>query len=550
MKKTNTILLLLAFVLAANTIFAQAVENRWLEEVFTEVEVEADVTYGVNATVLRLPELGEAIPEELKMDIYTPVGDDIDSRPAVLVFHTGNFLPNVTNGQISGTRKDSSVVEFCTRLARYGYTAAAVTYRKGWNPLAATQPERALGLIQAAYRGVQDGRTAVRYLRKTHAEDGNPYGIDPDRIAIIGLGTGGYLTLGMVGLTDYNKIVTTTNGPAKFILDVNGDGIPETPMVVPVYHGDIEGKELAVSPDDAFGYPAGDTSSYVNLPEYSSDFNLCMNVGGALGDISWLDETTVPIITVQSAFDQFAPYEDDVLIVPTTGDPIVRVQGGLEIAKKQEDLGTNQAWYDANIDDVFTTTAMTNSMNAGHQYYEGLYPVTNPANTNGVDEGVVINWWDPGALSPPILPDFPNGVPWNMLPHPSGGTFHTQGLLTNVGMSAEKARTNIDTVFGYFIPRAYITLNLATNTTELLDENEVNLSVAPNPVDNQVVISTNSATPMEAIQIFDMNGRLVRSYTNVNNNVYFIPRGNLPGGMYAVKIKFEKGIIAKKLMFR
>ncbi len=550
MKKTNTILLLLAFVLAANTIFAQVVENRWLEEVFTEVEVEADVTYGVNATVLRLPELGEAIPEELKMDIYTPVGDDIDSRPAVLVFHTGNFLPNVTNGQISGTRKDSSVVEFCTRLARYGYTAAAVTYRKGWNPLAATQPERALGLIQAAYRGVQDGRTAVRYLRKTHAEDGNPYGIDPDRIAVIGLGTGGYLTLGMVGLTDYNKIVTTTNGPAKFILDVNGDGIPETPMVVPFYHGDIEGKELAIAPDGAFGYPAGDTSSYVNLPEYSSDFNLCMNVGGALGDISWLDETTVPIITVQSAFDQFAPYEDDVLIVPTTGDPIVRVQGGLEIAKKQEDLGTNQAWYDANIDDVFTTTAMTNSMNAGHQYYEGLYPVTNPVNTNGVDEGVVINWWDPSALSPPILPDFPNGVPWNMLPHPSGGTFHTQGLLTNVGMSAEKARTNIDTVFGYFIPRAYITLNLATNTTELLDENEVNLSVAPNPVDNQVVISTNSATPMEAIQIFDMNGRLVRSYTNVNNNVYFIPRGNLPGGMYAVKIKFEKGIIAKKLMFR
>ena len=98
------------------------------------------------------------------MDVYQPSGDTETSRPLVLVFHTGNFLPNVLNGQISGTKKDSSVVEICTQLARRGYVAASVDYRVGWNPLASTQPERALGLIQAAYRGLQDGRNAIRYF--------------------------------------------------------------------------------------------------------------------------------------------------------------------------------------------------------------------------------------------------------------------------------------------------------------------------------------------------------------------------------------------------
>ena len=43
-------------------------------------------------------------------------------------------------------------------------------------PLAATQDERTLQLIQAAYRGVQDSRTAVRFFRKSVAEDEQPLG--------------------------------------------------------------------------------------------------------------------------------------------------------------------------------------------------------------------------------------------------------------------------------------------------------------------------------------------------------------------------------------
>lgn len=543
MRRIATLTMLLFFALGLSF---QATAQRYLTEVFSEVSVTSDVTYGLNATILAIGTAGELLPQQLLMDIYEPVGDDETERPLALVFHTGNFLPPVTNGQISGSKTDSSVVEICTRLAKYGYTAASVDYRQGWNPLAPTQPERALGLIQAAYRGIQDGRTAVRFFKDDYANGGNNYSIDTSAIACIGVGTGGYLTLGMATLDEYIEIPTTTNPAGKFLLDLDGDGTPETPMVVPTYHGDIEGKVLTIAPDAAFGFPAGDTSNYVNYPGISSEFQLGMNVGGALGDISWLDENTPPLITIQSAFDFFAPYDDAVLIVPTTGDPIVQVQGGKSVHNKQDAIGNNQVFIDANIDDIFTTTAMGNSDVAGHNYWEALYPFTRPVNGNGIDEGVVVDWWDPEAPAPGAG----MGIPWNMLPHPSGGTFHTQGLISNEGMSAEKARTNIDTVMGYFAPRAVAALNLQVTSVEELEEQMVALTLAPNPVGNEVLLTSAPEHPMKQVVLFSQNGQVLRTFNNLNTNYFFMDRGDLPDGLYIMQIGFDEGhTVSRKLIF-
>lgn len=517
--------------------------QKFLTEVFSDVEVTRDRTYGVNATVLAFGQVGEAIPQELKMDVYEPVGDDAEVRPLVLVFHTGNFLPAVTNGGITGTKVDSSVVEICTRLAKAGYTAASVDYRLGWNPLAATQPQRALGLIQAAYRGVQDGRTAVRYFKKNFTEDGNEFKVDTSRITAFGVGTGGYLVLGMTGLTQYSDIITTTNGPGKFLLSVE----PLIPMVVQAYHGDIDGKVLTIAPDGAFGLPAGDTTNYVNLPDYSSDFQLTAHIGGALGDISWIKPGGQPIISIQSAYDIFAPYDDATLIVPTTGDPIVRVQGALAIARRQNELGNNQVFIDANIDDTFTDAAIANSATAMHDYYEALYPVTNPPNSINLDEGTVIDWWDPNSPAPGAG----MGIPWNALPHPSGGTFHTQGLRLNENMSAATARANIDQYMGYFYPRAYAALNLEVLVnTENIQPQTVNLRLAPNPVGNEMVLTSAEETPMRAVRVYDINGRLVRNYEKVNYHYFFMSRGNLPAGTYVVGIQFDNGFATKTVILQ
>ena len=95
-------------------------------------------------------------------------------------------------------------------------------------------------MIQAAYRGVQDSRTAVRYFRKSVAEDGNPYGINDSKIALGGDGTGGYITMASAGISSYNDIILDDGGTpiSKFWYDP-GSG-SQVPMVVELVPGGQE----------------------------------------------------------------------------------------------------------------------------------------------------------------------------------------------------------------------------------------------------------------------------------------------------------------------
>lgn len=226
MKKVT--LLLIALFLTSQVIMAQ----RYTSEIFTDVTVTQDVTYGSNATILFLAVAMEAIPQDLKMDIYTPDTDTETNRPLVLIFHTGNFLPPTFNGGCGGTKGDADVVELATRLAKMGYVAATVDYRLGWDPTNPEQSLRTFTIINAAYRGVQDSRTAVKFFKRSVAEDNNPYGIDPDKVAMWGFGTGAYVTYGSATL----NTVEDTWIP-KFFLGAN-------PMIVPGINGDLNAETV------------------------------------------------------------------------------------------------------------------------------------------------------------------------------------------------------------------------------------------------------------------------------------------------------------------
>jgi len=499
---------------------------------------------------------GEAVPENLLLDIYEPVGDTDTNRPLMLVFHNGNFLPIVTNGATAGQKTDNSVRDICTTLAKRGFVAAAVDYRLGWNPFAESQPLRALGIIQAAYRGVQDGRNSVRYFRKTVSEDSNPYGIDPNKVSAFGVGTGGYISLAMASLDEYVEIVNTTNGPAKFVLDTDGDGTPETPMIVESFHGDINGVVETVTPAEGFGLPAGDTTNYANFPTYASDINLSINVGGALGDLSWLDENTAPILTVHSINDMFAPYGDAVLSVPGQNLAVAQVQGGMATHMRLNELGNNDIYsqYDFNQGDYSESTqeAEDNSAIAGHPYFPGLYPWVNEPNSLGLDEGVVLNWWN--ATDPAPLAGM--GIPWNMLPHPSGGTFHEQAQVTNENMSPEKSRANLDKVMQFILPRSVVVLDLP-GASEFLNPNSVDetiladdaITVFPNPATNLLAFTADNIN-MDKINIYDTRGSLIQSITNVNSSQKTIDISNLTGGLHFFKVYSNEGVITKKIMIQ
>ena len=479
--------------------------QRYMTEQFTSVNVQTDVTYGVNATVLYYSQLGQAVPEALKMDVYSPAGDTETNRPVILYFHTGNFLPFPQNGGTGGTRTDSTAVELCTRLAKLGYVVASCDYRLGWNPIAATQEERVNTLINAAYRGVQDCRTAVRFFRKTAAENSNPYGIDPSRVAIWGQGTGGYITLAVSGIDAYTDLLLP-----KFTTSA---GIP---MVLDFVNGDINGTSVGVNPLN------GDTLCYANHVGYSSDVNVALNMGGACGDISWIDANDNPIISFQVPSDPFAPYYTGTVIVPVLNLPVVEVQGSYDVQMALSAYGNNGVFELAEgyaLGQPYTDAA--NSTNNG---FHGLFPFERPANTPA-DSGPW-EWWD------------------------SANPNNANGLATNPDMSAAKGKAFCDSIMGYSAPRIACALNLNTSPCYIgVDETEeVSFNVFPNPANESFAIRASER--VSAVRVFDAMGRIVYNSNTTNQEVVFVDSSNWSAGMYTVEIHTSNNAIARKKMLK
>ncbi|MEC8400857.1 MAG: hypothetical protein VXZ28_05930, partial [Bacteroidota bacterium] len=325
MKKFLTLALSL---LAVSQIDAQV---RYLNEVFSDVNVTSDILYGTNVTVAPLLQGGAPAAQPLLCDIYEPAGDTETDRPLIIYIHTGNFLPQYLNGSAVGTKTDSVAVELCSRYAKMGYVVASIDYRAGWNPLAATQSARTSQLINAAYRGVQDARTAVRYFRMTEATEGNPFGIDPGKIGYLGEGTGGYVSYAASTISDYNDIILDDNGApiAKFWTGTPGQ--PDyIPMVIEAVNGDPEGTSDGFAPAGVFG-PDPVQLCIANHVGYSSDVSFQINLGGALGDLNWLDPGDPAMISFQCPADQFAPYTTAVVVVPTTNENVVEASGAFDI---------------------------------------------------------------------------------------------------------------------------------------------------------------------------------------------------------------------------
>lgn len=479
--------------------------QRYLQEVFEEVTVTPNVVYGMNASVLTYQIFGEAIPQTLVMDVYEPTGDNETSRPVVLYFHTGNFLPYPQNGGTGGFKTDSTAVEICTRLAKLGYVAASVDYRIGWNPIAETQPERSYTLINAAYRGVQDCRTAIRYFRMTEADQGNPFGIDGSRIAVWGQGTGGYIAFAAATLDNWLEDIATL---PKFNWVPPGMSDP-IPMVVEAINGNADGTTFGINPLD------GDTLCYVNHPGWPSDFSVMINTGGAMGDLSWLEDNNMPMISFHVPTDPFAPYAEGTVIVPTTDEEVVDVSGSFSVQQAANGFGNNSVFQLA--ENYAPGAAMTASANANNQGYYGLYPFMR----SGINiyDSAPWEWWDTTLV-----------VDENNL----------DGLLTNPDMSAEKARMFIDSIMGYAVPRMMCALDLAGNPCILsVDENsEISrASVYPNPARDMFTITADRK--MTGIEMRNLVGEVVFSRQSLNVNSYRMAN-RYPSGIYFVDV-FSEG---------
>lgn len=523
------VLLFFAFSCCMAVLNAQ---TRYLHPVFAanEIQVTSNVVYGFNTTVLAFPTL---IKQPLIMDIYRPASDTENNRPVVLYLHTGNFLPFQNpstgapgfNGSCGGTIRDSSVVAACTQLARMGYVAAAVDYRLGWNPLAANDVDRRYGIINAAYRGIQDTRTAIRYFKKNVKESGNGWGIDTTKIVVWGQGTGGYLSMNSVFLDNYAKIPLASNG--KFLWDHDQNmATPPIPMIIEGINGNINGTSVGRNP------VTGDTLCHINHPGYTSNFQLAVNMAGACADSSWVDPGQTALISFHVPYDQFAPYDEGIVNVPGTNLQVVTVQGSYAVQQMMESFGNNASFdtkviaeLSGNQSSAFANTPAIMGQN-WNDATPGLYPFLKPLVPSG------------GIMVPTTT------APWEW----------SEAVPGNPTCNLDKASALIywDTILKFYAPRACFALGLQNCIDKVLSDKEqpvqnIDVLAAPNPATSEIRFTTEEE--ILAIQVYDRTGRLVRNVSKVENNNYTLHRDGLNAGMYVVKLSFETGFVTKMVSF-
>ena len=247
---------------------------------YDNVSVSEGHVYGSNIDAL-------GIDTELDFDFYEAVDNGETDRPLIIIAHGGFFL--------AGSNDGLDVVPLCEDFARMGYAVASISYRLGIANLLDLENE----LIKAVWRAVHDGRAAVRYFRKSVEEDGNPWGIDPERIFMGGVSAGGFLAL------------------HHAYVDAVGEIPSNIDQTAPGMGGGLEGES--------------------GNPGYSSQVAGIFNVSGALKDASWMQAGDENLVSIHGTADGTVPFGTG--SVNLMGFPVTDVDGSATLHDEAEDIG-------------------------------------------------------------------------------------------------------------------------------------------------------------------------------------------------------------------
>lgn len=113
-----------------------------------------------------------AQPQDLYLDFYEPTGDTLTKRPLIVFQFGGGFT--------IGWRSEPVIPQFCDYFAKCGYTVATIDYRIGLNAADMNST------VRAYYRGVQDERSAIRFL----CQRAQQYRFDTSLIILTGTSAG------------------------------------------------------------------------------------------------------------------------------------------------------------------------------------------------------------------------------------------------------------------------------------------------------------------------------------------------------------------------
>lgn len=300
MKKLLLLTFWLVFALAATA------QTRYLDEVFSQVDSTTGIVYGQNAG-------WDNQPVTLALDVYRPAGDNLSNRPLLVFVHGGSF--------IGGVRNDPFMRDLCISFAKRGFVTATVSYRLGVDMANFTNLN--IEFIKATLRSMQDVKGALRFMRKSVAENGNPYGIDTTKILLGGYSAGSISAIHVTLLQDTSQ---ATQLVRDLIREVGG----------------LEGAS--------------------GSPGYGSSVAGLFNMAGAVLDTLLVGPGAVPSLHIHGTADNVVPYARG--YASASGFPILEVYGSslLHARLQQQGAQSELVTLQGVGHDIVSNTATRNTV--------------------------------------------------------------------------------------------------------------------------------------------------------------------------------------------
>lgn len=157
----------LVFTIFIGNIFSSVAQDRYFDHLFDEIKTETH-TYASKDGA------------DLELDVYSPEYDADAERATIIYVHGGGFQ--------TGNRNEKGTVNFCTKLAQYGYVVASISYR-----LTRKNTKTGFGCdcpanekLNTFYAAVEDIQDATFFL----IQNREYLGINPQKIILAGSSAG------------------------------------------------------------------------------------------------------------------------------------------------------------------------------------------------------------------------------------------------------------------------------------------------------------------------------------------------------------------------
>ena len=311
----NKILTCLACCLIIFQANSQDFQNRYQEAIFPSADVISNVQFSTNVPEvqrgggfyefitgypLNVDEFDLA-PINLFMDIYTPTNDTLSKRPVVILGFGGGF--------VTGSRDHWSMVLIAEELAKRGFVVASMDYRLGMNIFDSDLATRAV------YRGIQDGRSAVRFMKANAAT----YGIDTTQIYMGGHSSGAFNAIHNIYLDKESERPLST-----YTWTQDGNAVPDQGCLDCV----------------------GDNQNFNG--EATSIFSLA----GAVGFTTYIEANDEETLMFHSTDDGTVPYGtgepfSDISIL-VIGSDLPIVFGSLPMSQQMDNVGLDYEFFSYN----------------------------------------------------------------------------------------------------------------------------------------------------------------------------------------------------------